>query len=79
MTSTTLMGVSQAKPPTQTWSVHELQDMCVRDVTSGPAKPEDPESPRRSHIGKKLNDKFPIQSQQTACSLGVPLSTTENI
>ena len=40
-------GVSQTVPPIQAWSIHELQDMCMKRVTSGPDASEDLESPRR--------------------------------
>lgn len=53
-------GVCQAEPPTQAWSVHELQDTGIGGAPSDPATPEDPESPRRNQEGKEGNDKCPV-------------------
>lgn len=65
-------GVKQADTPTPAWSVHELQDMCIRSVTCGPATLEDLESPIKSQEGKELSEKFPIQ--HIGCSPGGPVS-----
>lgn len=59
-------GVCQAEPPTQAWSVHELQDTGIGGAPSDPATPEDPESPRRNQEGKEGNDKCPVRPQQAA-------------
>lgn len=73
-TTTTPKGLSQADPPTQVWSVHELQDSCIKSVTYDPAITEDLEDSRRSRQEKSSMTSF--QFNMAGYSLE-PLSALE--